>query len=241
MDLPRYALRSLASASALAASVMSKAATSMSKAAASAHETEESAPRIKPNSLTPVIADELSPLAKAQQPAECMKTRRANLDRECARSAHASNERLDDGLEVEAKASCQPESTPTGLASIQRFSFTRPSSRYLMPCDGRLFAQDVSNGYKTLLEMELRSYHLSPMEKRVAKQLLVNRSNQDIGRELLVSESTVKYHVRNIYKKTQSKGRSGFTSMMHNGIERSTHSWGSRRDLELEMESLHLL
>lgn len=123
-----------------------------------------------------------------------------------------------------------------------RFVFTRPSpacgQRYAAM--GRLWAQDIVSGYKTLMEIEFRSYHLSTLEKKVARCILKNDSNHAIGEKLLLSESTVKYHVRNIYKKARCRNRNSFAHLIHDGVENSDHSWKSRRELERDMEYLQI-
>ena len=51
------------------------------------------------------------------------------------------------------------------------------------------------------------SYELSMREREVMKLLLTELSNTEIASELFVTESTVKFHVHNILKKTDCKNR----------------------------------
>lgn len=246
MDLPRFALKSLAAASSQAAGAMTRAAGALTKAALRE------------------CADQPCTEAPDESAADTDTCEQGGADT----SAHEqratdvsayeqggappvkppATEKPPTQVPVQAQAISQMPSTmdlPLGMVlpvcpDNQRYSFTRPSSGYSSLRDGRLFAWDISNGYKTLLEMEFRSYHLSPLEKQVARCILSNDTNHAIGEKLLMSESTVKYHVRNIYRKTASNGRSSFAHMIYDGIESSTHSWRSRRDLELEMETLQI-
>lgn len=50
-------------------------------------------------------------------------------------------------------------------------------------------------------------YELSAREREVLRLLLEEQSNAEIAAELFVSESTVKFHVRNLLKKTDCKNR----------------------------------
>lgn len=51
------------------------------------------------------------------------------------------------------------------------------------------------------------SYELSPREREVLRQVLENQTNAEIAATLFVSESTVKFHMRNLLKKTDCKNR----------------------------------
>lgn len=48
---------------------------------------------------------------------------------------------------------------------------------------------------------------VSPREQQVLKMLLNGQTNKEIATELFISENTVKYHVKNIYKKTGCNSR----------------------------------
>ena len=50
-------------------------------------------------------------------------------------------------------------------------------------------------------------HDLSPREREVLRLLLAERTNAEIAGELFVSEATVKFHVRNLLKKTGCKNR----------------------------------
>lgn len=243
MDIPRFALRSLAAASSATAAAAAKVATSLAKAIA---------PKDSETQI-PMAPQGAQPGSSAAAPSPSPSERKGSFPTiptpqaaSSANTARPSNAAFSMYGQNQYAITDIAQDLPLGMVlpacpDNQRYSFTRPSSRYSSPCDGRLFAWDIANGYKTLMEMEFRSYHLSPLEKQVARCMLENDSNQAIGKKLLISESTVKYHVRNIYRKTASSGRSTFTHMIHEGMENSTHSWRSRRDLELEMESLQII
>ena len=50
-------------------------------------------------------------------------------------------------------------------------------------------------------------YHLSPREREVLAMVIVGKDNRTIAGELFLSEGTVKTHVHNIMKKTDSATR----------------------------------
>ena len=50
-------------------------------------------------------------------------------------------------------------------------------------------------------------HDLSVREREVLQLVLAGRSNREVAGELCVSESTVKYHVRNVLRKTGSHSR----------------------------------
>lgn len=52
-----------------------------------------------------------------------------------------------------------------------------------------------------------KKYDLSRRERQVLKLVLDGRSNSEIASELFVSESTIKFHMRNLLKKTECKNR----------------------------------
>lgn len=123
----------------------------------------------------------------------------------------------------------------------QRYVFTRPSSEYNRIADGRLYAIDVVDALKVLVERELRKYDLSPTERAVAKGVLAGATNKMIGNRLYISESMVKYHVRKILAKTGCEKRSNFAYLIISNLIRSCYSWRSRRDLECDMKEFQIL
>ena len=50
-------------------------------------------------------------------------------------------------------------------------------------------------------------HDLSVREREVLQLVLAGRSNREVAVELCVSESTVKYHVRNVLRKTGNHSR----------------------------------
>ena len=101
-------------------------------------------------------------------------------------------------------------------------------------------ASDAIRCCKVLVELELRRYHLSKVEKSVARRILASDSNEAISERLFISESMVKYHARNIYKKADCDNRSMFFKTIMAGIESSDRSWEGPVDLARDMERYHV-
>lgn len=62
----------------------------------------------------------------------------------------------------------------------------------------------------------LKEYDISQRESEVFRQLLNGLTNSEIAEKLFISESTVKFHVRNILKKTASGNRKELIKNYHN-------------------------
>ena len=58
-----------------------------------------------------------------------------------------------------------------------------------------------------LLEDFSKTYGLSPREKEVFSLIKEGRSNLEIASDLYISENTVKFHIKNILKKTMCSNR----------------------------------
>jgi DNA-binding CsgD family transcriptional regulator len=56
----------------------------------------------------------------------------------------------------------------------------------------------------------LRTAGLSGRELEVAQLVATGLSNKEVASQLYVSEKTVKFHLTNIFKKTNTKSRSQF-------------------------------
>lgn len=70
---------------------------------------------------------------------------------------------------------------------------------------------DAKNSSRTLDERKeefILKYQLSPREQNVFHLILDGMSNDEIAANLYISENTVKFHIRNILKKTQCSNRS---------------------------------
>ncbi len=61
------------------------------------------------------------------------------------------------------------------------------------------------------------SPEVSPREQQVLKMLLSGKTNKEIAMELYISENTVKYHVKNIYKKTGCTSRKELIQLYYKG------------------------
>ena len=64
-----------------------------------------------------------------------------------------------------------------------------------------------------LLEELITKYEISPREAEVFKLLLTGSTNGEIAKQLYISENTVKFHVRNILKKTGCTNRTELTRL----------------------------
>ena len=117
------------------------------------------------------------------------------------------------GLGVAAVAAAQPGITTTyiPLALVAAFIFT---ALFLLPFDG----ESATAGYKTLALVDMHvpyesgikricesateQYRLSPRESEVLEYLVKGRNAKHAAEKLFLSESTVKTHISNIYRKT---------------------------------------
>ncbi len=55
--------------------------------------------------------------------------------------------------------------------------------------------------------MALEKYLLTPREKEIVKLLLAGKDTSQITEELIISYNTLKTHLKNIYKKTDTSGQ----------------------------------
>ena len=58
-------------------------------------------------------------------------------------------------------------------------------------------------------------FHFTQREKEVFRQISEGYSNGEIAANLFVSESTVKFHIRNILSKTSCHNRSELLKLFH--------------------------
>lgn len=65
----------------------------------------------------------------------------------------------------------------------------------------------------------LAYYDISQREREVLRQVLDGLSNSEIAAKLYISESTVKFHVHNILKKTKSANRTELMDTYHKFAE----------------------
>ena len=75
--------------------------------------------------------------------------------------------------------------------------------------------QTESMSFEYILEEFSSSYNLSSREVGVLKLLLERKSNGEIASELNISESTVKFHVKNILRKTGCSNRNDLISTFY--------------------------
>lgn len=63
------------------------------------------------------------------------------------------------------------------------------------------------------------NYHFSSREKDIFNQLTMGKTNDEIGRVLFISESTVKFHMKNILAKTKTRNRQQLLELYHSQYE----------------------
>lgn len=73
---------------------------------------------------------------------------------------------------------------------------------------GEALKQIISNS-----EDQWDAYDFTKREKMIAKVLLTDLSNRELGDKFYISENTVKKHVQNIYKKALVKNRTEFIAL----------------------------
>lgn len=70
---------------------------------------------------------------------------------------------------------------------------------------------------ETLLEDFQKTYQLSPREMEVFKLVIEGHSNTEIADDLFISYNTVKFHFKNLYKKTNCSSRSELVELFRAG------------------------
>ena len=60
-------------------------------------------------------------------------------------------------------------------------------------------------------------YDLSPREKEILSKLLAKETTAAIAEQLVVSESTVKFHIHNLLQKTGCRNRKELTERFYTG------------------------
>ncbi len=99
-------------------------------------------------------------------------------------------------------------------------------------CDSRsklvasgLNAKDIFFALHELRRHEFRRRGFTFRECQIASRLLDGESNDHIAAKLYLSPSTVKYHLKSIYGKTNCKGRSEFAALMQRAMQNSHICW----------------
>ncbi|WP_172135749.1 helix-turn-helix transcriptional regulator [Adlercreutzia sp. ZJ473] len=92
----------------------------------------------------------------------------------------------------------------------------------------------IAQSVRHLLDLELDRYALTPQELVVAEHILRDETYAAIGRSLYLTESTVKFHARNIFAKAHVKSKREFIALIENsmaGLPRSeSPAIGKRAD-----------
>lgn len=84
----------------------------------------------------------------------------------------------------------------------------------------RLHATNVVKELMSLRDCAFAEYRLNQRERQIANRLLDGETNALIAQHLFLSLSCVKYHTRNVYKKTGCANKTAFCETIHKGIDR---------------------
>ncbi|WP_165172264.1 helix-turn-helix transcriptional regulator [Adlercreutzia sp. ZJ242] len=76
----------------------------------------------------------------------------------------------------------------------------------------------IAQSVRHLLDLELDRYALTPQELVVAEHILRDETYAAIGRSLYLTESTVKFHARNIFAKAHVKSKREFVALIENNM-----------------------
>jgi DNA-binding CsgD family transcriptional regulator len=80
---------------------------------------------------------------------------------------------------------------------------------------------NAANNFK-VIEDEFDRMQLSNRERGIALRVAVGQSNSAIARDLFLTESTVKFHVGNIYKKAGVKRRQEFKDLLKQSVKQNS-------------------
>ena len=83
---------------------------------------------------------------------------------------------------------------------------------YVTPADSTPTEQEIFERFAT-------RHNLSSREREVLRLVLDERTNSEIAAELFVSEATVKYHVRNLLRKTGCRNRLEILALYHGATQ----------------------
>ncbi len=86
-----------------------------------------------------------------------------------------------------------------------KIPLSKPISRTLL--NKLAFPGQVQEKYDQIREPRRNFQKLSPREKEILYNIGLGKSNREIGEHLFISESTVKNHIRNIFKKLNVHNR----------------------------------
>jgi DNA-binding CsgD family transcriptional regulator len=79
----------------------------------------------------------------------------------------------------------------------------------------KLESYTIKNTNLISYDDKVKSFALTNREKEILECVLNGKSNSEIASSLFISENTVKFHVRNILKKTNCKGRNDVRDLFH--------------------------
>lgn len=103
---------------------------------------------------------------------------------------------------------------------------------------GPLTSTDIAIGFYIIREWEFTKYEFNGREREIARMMMDGMSNKQIAVKVCLGESSVKYHISSIFRKTSLKNRKDFGTLIKRGMQRSTRQWASRREMNKELELL---
>lgn len=103
---------------------------------------------------------------------------------------------------------------------------------------GTLTSMDIATGFYIIREWEFTKYKFNEREREIAGMLMDGLSNKQIAKKACLGESSVKYHISSIFRKTSLKNRNDFGSLIKRGMQKSTRQWSSRSEMNKELELL---
>lgn len=119
-------------------------------------------------------------------------------------SAYSSKNYIIDSIKIGARAYMTKDNDATSLINVIRSVYS--GSTYLQPSLGRILRQ-----YRNEEEVDDEAINkiesLSKREYEVLKLIAQGYNNKEIGKELFISEKTVKNHITSIFKKLDVEDR----------------------------------
>lgn len=130
----------------------------------------------------------------------------------------ASNERNDAG--VKASATAEAKRSESLNAALDE-------EDALTACDTRR----VARHFARLLDAELDRYGLTPQELAVAERIARNDTYAAIAQRMYLTESTIKFHARNIFAKAGVSSKREFLLMVERNVDEAAPHAGQPRKI----------
>ncbi|WP_304234771.1 LuxR C-terminal-related transcriptional regulator [Jiulongibacter sediminis] len=97
------------------------------------------------------------------------------------------------------------------LAGVLEALFTTFAVLYTLKNENQVMesktSESLSGSHLSTVEELINQYRLSERENEVLQQILLGKSNSEIGEALFISLHTVKYHSKNLYTKLEVRNR----------------------------------